>query len=114
MVVLTEVVVHLPLVEVDVHLAHGAHRDQRVGPDPLGLDDESPDELEAGLGADLGHVAATAVGAARVVDHVRAKAQQQLVERVRVLAVLPAIVVVWPRDEAAHVGRQLQAGRAAG
>jgi len=32
----------------------------------------------------------------------------ELVERVRVLVVLPTIVVVRPRDEAAHVGRQLQ------
>ena len=41
-----------------------------------------------------GHVAATAVGAPAVLDDVRSEGQEQLIEGVGVLAVLPAIVVV--------------------
>ena len=67
------------------------------------------DELQAVSGSDLRHVSAAAVRAPGELDDVRAQGQQQLVKGMRVLTVLPAVVVVRARDEAADVGSQLEA-----
>ena len=111
MIVGAEVMIHLALIGIQVHLAHRADGDHEIRAALIRVSDEAANQFEGSFGTDLGHVSAAAGCLERKIDHFRAQGAQQVIQFRGMLMIGPAILIIWARHHAAQVRRDLESAQ---